>query len=112
MSTNLKVLLIVTSILLFLIICRLISKKKLPIKYSLFWIFASVVIFVVGLIPEFVQIFTGLMGFETTSNMVIGVLIGVLFLLTLLLTIIISNQKKQIVLLTQEISLLKSKIEK
>lgn len=109
MSINLRILLIVSSLLLFFIVCKLISKRKLPIKYSLFWFFSSFILFVVGLVPKFVGIFTGLIGFETTSNMVIGILIGVLFMLTLLLTIIISNQKKQIVLLIQEISILKDK---
>lgn len=109
MSINLRILLIVSSILMLIIICRLISNRKLPIKYSLFWFFSSFILFIVGFVPNFVGIFTGLIGFETTSNMVIGILIGVLFMLTLLLTIIISNQKKQIVLLIQEISLLKDK---
>lgn len=107
MNSNLRILLVVLSIVLTLIILRLISKNKLPIKYSLFWLFSAFIIFLVGAFPNFVGMFTGLIGFETTSNLVIGIMIGILLLITLLLTIIISEQKRKITLLVQEVSMLK-----
>lgn len=53
-----------------------------------------------------------LVGFQTVSNMVIGVLLVILFFITMSLTVIVSAQKRKITLLVQEISLLKSEIKK
>ena len=109
MSRQLRVVLIVLGITLIFIILSLIAKRKLPIKYSLFWFFSAFIILLVGIVPNFIRIFTKLIGFETTSNLVIDVIMGLLLLITLLLTIIISEQKRKIVLLIQEISILKEK---
>lgn len=110
MQINLRIFLIIFSIVLMLLILRLISNKKIPIKYSLFWLIASILIFLVGLIPDFIGFFTRIIGFETTSNLVIGIILGVLLVITLLLTIIVSEHKKKINLLIQELSIIKGKI--
>ncbi len=111
MSLHLRFILIFFSISLILIIMQLIRKDYLPIKYSLFWFSASLLIFLVGLVPDFIGMITSMMGFETTSNMVIGIILGIILFITLLLTIIISRQKKTIQLLIQEVSILKNKID-
>jgi len=112
MSINLRVLLVLFSVFLFIVIFRLISKNKLPIKYSLFWLISAFVIFLVGLVPNFIVFFTSLVGFQTTSNLVIGIILGIVLIITLLLTLIISEQKRKSILLIQEISILKAKMEK
>lgn len=112
MSLNLRIFLVIFSICLMLIILALISKRKLPIKYSLFWFFSSLLILLVGLFPNFIEIFTSLIGFQTTSNLVIGIILGIVLFITLLLTLIISEQKQRIKLLIQEVSLLKEKVER
>jgi hypothetical protein len=112
MNDSLRILLIVFSIALTIIILKLLSKKKLPVKYSLFWLVAAIVIFLVGAFPNFIGQFTSLIGFQATSNLVTGIIIGLLLLITLLLTIIVSEQKRKIILLVQEVSILKEKIDK
>lgn len=110
MSNSLRILLIVVAIILMFLILKLISKNKLPVKYSLFWLCACIVIFLVGAFPNFIAIFTGLIGFQTTSNLVTGIIIGLLLIITLLLTIIISDLKRRITLLIQEVSILKKEL--
>ena len=107
MSDNLRVLLVVFSIILFFITLNFISKNKIPIRYSLCWIFSSLLLFFVGLFPSFIYVITKLIGFETISNMVIGIILILLLFITLVLTIIISGQQRKINLLIQEISILK-----
>lgn len=107
MSINLRILLIIFSLLLLLIILNYVSKNRLPIKYSLFWIITAVLILFVGAFPNFIGIFTRLIGFETTSNLVIGIILTMLLIITLILTVIVSVHKKKIKLLIQEVSLLK-----
>ncbi len=112
MSINLRVLLMCIGFLLTVFILMLVSKNKLPIKYSLFWLVCTLTIFLVGAVPGFIAIFTRLAGFETTASLVIGIIVGMLLIITLLLTIIISDQKRRITLLMQEVSLLKQDIKK
>ena len=112
LSIHLRILLIVFSIFLAIIIFRLISKNKLPIKYSLFWLVAIVLIFLVGLVPKFIGFFTTFVGFQTTSNLVVGIILGIILIITLLLTIIISEQKRKSILLIQELSIAKMELNK
>ncbi len=112
MNLHLRIFLIIFSLFLALLVFKLINSRKLPIKYSLFWLFASSLIFLVGLIPDFINIFTSFIGFQTTSNLVIGIILGIVLIITLLLTLIISEQKKRITLLIQEVSLLKKEKKK
>lgn len=107
MSNNLRLLLVIFSIILMIIVFRLIYKKKIQISFSLFWLLSAIVILIVGAFPNFINIFTRLIGFETTSNFTIGIILGLLLFNTLILTIIVTEQNKKITLLIQEISILK-----
>ncbi len=112
MSFNLRLGIIIVSIVLFLIIFVILKKEKIPVKYSLVWFFSSLLILLVGLIPNLLSSFSKMLGFITMSNMVIGIFIFILLLITVSLTVIVSSQKKKITLLIQEISLLKEKVNK
>lgn len=110
-SFSLRILLIVISSLLNTATLSLVRAGKIPIKYSLPWFFSSIVLFLVGLIPNKLWVLTHLIGFETTSNMVIGVILCILLVISLVMTMIVSQQHKIIILLTQEISLLKKNVD-
>lgn len=111
MDSNLRILLVIFAIFLIIIILNFVSKNKIPIKYSLFWIIAAIIILLVGSVPDFINIFTKLIGFQTTSNLVVGIILGILLCITLLLTIIVSDQKRRIKLLVQEVSMIKAKLK-
>lgn len=108
MSNNLRILLIVFSLLLLIMVLKLISNRRLPIKYSLIWIISAFLIMIVGVFPYLVTSVTKMFGFVATSNFVIGILLALLLAITLILTVIVSNQKNQIKRLVQELSILKS----
>ncbi len=112
MSFNLRLGIIVTSILLLFIIFIILKKGRMPIKYSLIWFFSSILILLVGLTPQIFINFSKKLGFVTMSNMVVGIFIIILLLITISLTVIVSGQKKKTTLLIQEISLLKEKVNK
>lgn len=109
MSNNLRIMLIVFAVCFTLLILRLVSKDKLSIKYSLIWLSVTLLILLVGLVPNFISFFTAKLGFETTANFVIGMILGILLFVTLILTVIVADQKKKIKTLIQEVSILKSK---
>jgi len=107
MSLNLRILLFVFSLVSFFITFTLLKKEKIPVKYSLVWLLSFFVIFIVSLFPNSLKNITSFIGFQTTSNLVVGIILTLLLIITMVLTIIVSKQNKKINLLVQEISLLK-----
>lgn len=112
MSINLRIILLVFSILLIMITTYILKKGRIPEKYSILWYFIALVMLSVSIIPQVFTFFTKVFGFQVMSNLVIGVLLVLLTFLTMALTIIISGQKKKTTLLIQEISLLKAEVNK
>ena len=112
MPLNLIIALITFSVVLFIITTIILKKGRMPEKYSLLWYFISLVIFMVAVFPNTFAFITETAGFQTMSNMIIGIVLVLLTFLTMALTIIVCGQKKKTTLLIQEISLLKSEIKK
>lgn len=111
MSLILKLALFVFSIIMMTVITFLLRKDKIPVKFTLPWYFSSLIILLLSLLPIILEFISSLIGFETTSNLVVGILITILLYITLSITIIISAQNKKIILLIQEVSLLKKALE-
>ena len=91
------------------IILELVKKEKIAIKYSFVWLIPFVILLIFVLIPSFLTWTTNFLGFQTASNMILALLVGLLLIISIALTVIVSNQKEQIRLLIQEVSLLKEK---
>lgn len=107
MSKSLTISLIIFSIIWFIFIFRSIRKDRISVRYAMPWLFASLIILLVGLMPKFMGWVTKKVGFITTANLVIAILLTLLLIITLILTMIITNQKTQINNLIQEVSILK-----
>ena len=88
---------------------HLVKKERIAIKYSLVWLLPCIVLLIFVLVPGFLTWTTKLLGFQTASNMILTLLVGLLLIITISLTVIVSKQKEQIRLLIQEVSLLKEK---
>ena len=110
MSLGTIITVVATGLLLLFIILFLLKRGRIPVKFALLWIFISVILLLVGLFPEIISSVAGLFGYKTMSNMLIGILISMLIFITIALTIIVSGQKYRITLLTQELSMLKEKV--
>ena len=108
MSIKLIISLVVFSLFWFFLILHFVRKKKISVRYSLFWLFSAFLILMVGLFPGILNGINRLFGFEVVSNLVVGMLITILMLITFILTIIVTKQKEQIRVLVQEVSLLES----
>lgn len=112
MSLNLRLGIIIVSLILLITILQNLKKGRMPIKYSILWFFSVLMLILVAIIPELFIKASSIIGFVTMSNMIIGILIFLILIITMSLTIIVSKQKKQIILLIQEVSMLKGKVEK
>lgn len=111
MSANLRFYVLLAGIILLLVIVQLLRKEKVFVKFSFLWFFSVVLLALIALFPDTISFFRKLLGFETSSNMVIGIFIFTLLFITISLTVIVSGQKTKIQLLIQEVSILKQKIE-
>lgn len=107
MSKMLIISLITFSLIWIIVILRCVRKGKISVRYSLAWFLMSIVLLIVGIVPNFVNIIANFFGFLTISNLVIGIILTMLMFITLILTMIVTNQKTQIKNLVQEVSMLK-----
>lgn len=111
MPIHLRIAIFIVALALSLIVLRTLTKKIIPVKYSFLWWVVIIVLFMVSLLPDFLLFFVNLLGFQTTSNFVIGIFIVILLFITISLTVIVSQQDRKITLLIQEISILKQKMD-
>lgn len=109
MSISLRLWLIIVSFLLFIVILFQLKRSRIPVKYSLVWILSSFIILLIAIVPQLFINIAELFGFVTMSNLVISMFIFLLLMISLTLTVIVSGQRKKITLITQELSILKSK---
>ena len=112
MSLALKIALVLFALILSLIIGYLLSRGKIFIRYSLPWFLMSLIVIFVALFPKVLVFIQNILGFVSMVNMVIGMLFALIIYIIISLTVIISNQKKQITVLIQKVSMLESEKNK
>lgn len=112
MSLGAILVVLFTAFLILFSTLMLLKNDRIPVKFVLLWILVFLVLLLVGCIPNVIMSIAAKFGFKTMSNMLTGILIVMLFFMCMALTIIVSGQKARITLLTQELSMLKEKVEK
>lgn len=110
MSRELIIALIVFSIVWIIVILKCIRKQTISIRYSLVWFLMALSLLIVGVFPKLMELISETFGFLTISNFIVGIMITLLMIVTLALTKIVTTQKNQIKVLTQEISMLKKEV--
>lgn len=111
MSINLVIFLICFCIIFGLYIFFNIFKRKIFLQHSLMWFFYVILMIVCLLSPKVTEFFTKLLGFEVVSNMVFFFGLGILVLICFNLTKLISKEKEKVIILTQELAILKKEID-
>lgn len=96
---------ILLALIVIAVIILSVNKKKMCIRYSLVWIFVSLLIITIAMFPGIVFWFCKILGIETPSNLVYLFGILVLLMITFMQTGILSKQSEKIKFLTQMISI-------
>ena len=112
MSLSLKIVLVIIVITYIFFVLRAVKKKKMRLSYLIIWMVIGIVLLVSVILPNFVENVSKLIGFEMPINMIFSVAIFVIIYLIFDLISVISKQEKKIVLLIQEISILKENLKK
>lgn len=112
MSGKLKMILILIMLLFLIYVFKAIKRNKISTKNALIWVIVDiVVVFCIIFVNPLFGV-TNFIGIKTVSNMMF--FLGFIFLLILCFNFSnqLSVQNKKIINLTQELALLKNKIEK
>lgn len=110
MSINLRIFLFFILISFIILILHTIKKKRLLLKYSLLWLAASLFMSICIIFPQTLNFVCTLLGIELVSNLVFLLGFLILLALTFVLTIIVSEQKKKVIILVEEVSILKKEL--
>lgn len=111
MQVELRIVLIIITLIYLFFILKAIKNKKMQISLSLFWIFTGIILLVAAIVPNIFKDISDLLGFETTANMIFCVTIFLAFYLIFNLTTLLSKENKKTTKLIQEISVLKKRVE-
>jgi len=105
---KLKIISFIFLLIIFLVICYFVKKNKIIIKYAIIWYISLLILMFFTLFPNLLSYITHMVGMELNSNFIFTFLITFLIVLVISLTIIVSEQKEQLKVLIQELSILKS----
>ncbi|HPD01195.1 MAG TPA: DUF2304 domain-containing protein [Acetivibrio sp.] len=110
MAVNIYSLSIMFSILFLLTVIELVRKNKLQERYSLLWIFISIVFLVLSSTSGLLNHLAKILDIKNPPSLLF--LLGLIYLIVYSLntTVVVSKQNERITRLTQELSLLKQKM--
>ena len=106
MSTTLRILLIVVSVIVAIYTLHKIRKAQLNIDDAFYWIIFSVLILVMSIFPGIVYFMANLFGIESPSNFVFLVIIFIVLVKMFGLSIELSIQKHRLNYLIQRTALM------
>lgn len=112
MTVNLKIALILMTVIYLILILKKIKNKKLQLSFSTFWIISGILLIIAIATPNLIETVTKWLGFEIPANMLFCITIFVAFYLIFNLTVRLSREAQKNTVLVQEISLLKKRVEK
>ena len=101
MTTTLRVIVLLISILTFLYVMKRINKAKVQINDAIFWIFFSVILLIFGLFPDIIYKLQRVIGIADSTNCLFFILIGVLLMKVFSLSIKVSQLENKLVELIQ-----------
>lgn len=101
---------IIFSIILIIFIINLVKKNKLDEKYSILWLFASFVILIVSIFPKLIIIIANKFSVYYPPSLMFLFAIIILGAYIVHISTVLTKQNKMIVKLTQELGILKEKM--
>jgi len=108
---KIQIITIVVSLLFTLYVSRLIIKGKLREEYAIFWFFSTLILILFSFWRSGLKIVATIFGVYEAPNLVFTVAIFAIFVYILHLSIVISNLHSGNKTLTQEMALMKNKLE-
>ncbi len=111
MSTDLRIGLLVASLLVFILILYFVVHRRFYIKYSIAWLLWALLILLMVIFPDLFYELSHLIGIEMPVNAVFLVMIGLLYALVFYVYVMISKHNDEIIKLTYSISVLQKELD-
>lgn len=110
MSLRLQIIVGVVIVLSILMICNMVRKKRLELKYALVWFLVGCVVLIFDIFPQLLSFTAGVMGVGLPVNMLffLGFVFSLLIIFTL--TVAVSKMSEKVKRLSQEMALLEEKL--
>ena len=112
MIQRIQIISIIGSILFLIFIFELIRRKKIKESYSLIWLTFSFVFIFFSIWKEGLDYFAAIIGIYYPPSFLLLLLIFAVILLLVQVSVIISSLDEKVRILTQELTLLKTQINK
>lgn len=110
MSVILRVLLIVFSILAIIYCIYKIRKSKMKTDYSLFWIFFSVILLIMSIIPGLPMMLSRILGIVSPANFIFLLMIFLLIFYSFFLTLKLSKIEDTMENIAEELAITKKEL--
>ena len=101
---------IIVGILFLVMMIELIRKNRVALKYALLWLLSGVLMLLLAIFPQLLDRMARMIGIYSPVNALFAVLLCCGLVLMISFSVIMSGNKKAIVRLTQEISLMENRI--
>ena len=112
MNMSIKLFLFLLILLQLILIIHTLKSRKMSMRYGSFWIFILILMSIAVIFPNIFINLSNFFGFEAASNMIFLIGFFFLFYIIFILTMSLSKQHSTIKNLTQEISILKERVNK
>ena len=110
MSTSLRIFAMVLITIYFVVIIRLLKKKKFALKYSLLWFLAGILMLIVVIWPGVLVWGAELLGVEVASNGLFGICILLEIMIMISITSVISDFANRMKSMVQNMALMEKRI--
>ena len=101
---------LVVGILFLVMMIELIRKNRVALKYALLWLFSGVILLLLAIFPQLLDKLARLIGVYNPVNALFAIMLCCGLILMISFSVIMSGNKKAIVRLTQEMSLLENRL--
>lgn len=109
-SKTLQIVMLVAVLLYFVLLFRLLKKKRLNLKYTLLWIFSGLLMLVLAAFPSIMRVLANLLGITLPVNALFALGFFCVLLILMSQTVIISRQNERIKQLSQRFALLEKQV--
>lgn len=110
MSTSLRIFALVLITIYFVVIIRLLKKKKFALKYSLLWFLAGLLMLIVVIWPNVLVWGANLLGIEVASNGLFAMCILLEIMIMISITSVISDFANRMTSMIQNMALMENRI--
>ena len=110
LGLKLQITLIITIVLYFIVLLKLLKDNALNLKYTLLWFLSGFVMLVLAIFPQILSWAVDLVGIQDNMNGLFLILIGFLIIIVLSLTSIVSRQNRKIRTMIEEYAILEKRV--